>query len=89
MTRELNREQVKYISNRLVQTLTDILENADEHIQFENILEALIDIFTFEMSFVCANCRKKIVHQLKRCVPHMLTEANQAAAMRPDEHTCH
>ena len=92
----IDPEVVSRIHDRLIQTLTDILlESERGTLPFECILEALIEIFTFEMSFTCPYCRKRLAHQLKRRIPSMLTEANTMAAERaasggfPQDHTCH
>jgi hypothetical protein len=59
----------------------------------KDILDALITLFTFHMSLLCPDCRKRVAHDLKRCIPAMLADANREAAQRADHgvpaHTCH
>jgi hypothetical protein len=65
------------------------------HVTFEAedpdvVFDALMEVFIFSMSCVCADCRRNIARKLEADIPAMLTTANKFAEMRSsDAPNCH
>jgi hypothetical protein len=50
---------------------------------FEDLLTAVVRVFTFHMSLGCPDCRKNIARKLRKAVPEMLADANRLATTSP------
>ena len=56
-----------------------VFTDADEP---DAIFRALMAVMTKHMSYVCADCRKALAHEIRTRIPEMLRRANAAAAER-------
>jgi hypothetical protein len=65
-------ERTNEIADRIYETVKE-----DD---VQSTLQAMVQIFIFEMSLICPACRERIAKRLVEIVPAMLTEASEIAA---------
>jgi hypothetical protein len=78
--------------DRLCSRIQTAIEHESEDL--EDVFSALTAVFVYNLSLLCAQCRKDVARELKRRIPDMLARANrEAAAARAHhgalQHTCH
>lgn len=71
-----DRPEVEEIERKLYEVLKAVRSQDN----YSDILEALINRLTFEISLSCPQCRKNLAKQLRKRVPQMLEDANCIAA---------
>jgi hypothetical protein len=71
MTRDERDERTDEIVDRIFETVKE-----DD---VQTTLEAMVQIFVFELSLICPACRERIAKRLVEIIPAMLTQANEIA----------